>query len=479
MLMMRHYKVVLGVSILIKFFPEFEMLILCLGEGNFSFALSLLKNLQLSSIPFTKLLATSFDNLEDVIAKYPESLNILDTIKKLTNNDECLILHGINAVFPLHTQLPDETIQVFDHVVFNFPHLGREDAIAHSQLIAHFLHSISSSISISSRIYLTLTKNQAERWKLVEMVDKNKMKINSEIILREDVWNGYELKRHQKGTSFKKQLLGDECKTFEISLQQNSNFDVVDSHGRVANLFLEIYERYDKQITCIEKCFPTVNSLTNNKNIIETPIEPSLKDKQDLDHSHDSHESNTLKKTKLSHVQSDYCKISSSESFFGGHPWECKKCARRFNTEQGVRTHLHTQHSSLSTLSPSFCDVCNRLFKSFDSYNQHKLSKHMTKLVPRPDWAQLKTTVSLPSSLDLMTHNLQDKFDYFKCSICGHGFTSQELFLGHINLLSPNKDASSFTCKLCQKVFGDIRALTQHSMYSHLTVFQQESKISV
>lgn len=110
----------------IPFEPTASLLLV--GEGDFSFAVSLLK---MNYVDPSKLLATSFDSREDVLAKYPnaeENLNFL-------NEEGVRVIHEIDAT-DLVSSLklnPGKKVQPklfdvrqkLDYVMFNFPHTGR------------------------------------------------------------------------------------------------------------------------------------------------------------------------------------------------------------------------------------------------------------------------------------------------------------------------------------------------------------------
>ena len=115
--------------------------VLLLGEGNFSFSQDILKIL-IEHPPkdeIRSIVATSFDTRSEVLEKYSNSEK---TLNGLNTNEIVTVLHGIDATKELKAQLMNTPSEMtsFDHVIFNFPHLGYEDLKAHSSLIAHILY---------------------------------------------------------------------------------------------------------------------------------------------------------------------------------------------------------------------------------------------------------------------------------------------------------------------------------------------------
>ncbi|KAL2313545.1 25S rRNA (uridine-N(3))-methyltransferase [Schizosaccharomyces pombe] len=89
---------------------------LLLGEGNFSFAFSLLLH-HVSSEGFV--LATSYDSKEDLKQKYPDAAEYISKIE--INGGK--VMHEIDATkLHLHKKLKT---QKFDTIFWNFPHSGK------------------------------------------------------------------------------------------------------------------------------------------------------------------------------------------------------------------------------------------------------------------------------------------------------------------------------------------------------------------
>lgn len=113
-----------------KAFIPFEptSTLLLVGEGDFSFAVSVVK---MGYVEPAKLLATSFDSYEDLLAKYPnveENLNYLkeEGVKVLHNIDatDLSLSLKLNPTKKVQPKLFDVR-QKLDYVMFNFPHTGR------------------------------------------------------------------------------------------------------------------------------------------------------------------------------------------------------------------------------------------------------------------------------------------------------------------------------------------------------------------
>lgn len=143
--------------------------VLLLGEGNFTFTLDLAELLS-KSFSLQNIVTTSFDSRSELSEKYP---TIEKTLRGLKNYYQTHAFHGIDATKCLKSQLLSSacTTEVFDHIIFNFPHLGYEDCKAHSSLLGHILyraHEILSDNESPSRasFYLTLAESQAQNWNL-------------------------------------------------------------------------------------------------------------------------------------------------------------------------------------------------------------------------------------------------------------------------------------------------------------------------
>ncbi|XP_031745074.1 uncharacterized protein LOC101220669 [Cucumis sativus] len=97
----------------IKYYSSYHEILL-VGEGDFSFSLSLAMSFGSAS----NILATSLDSYDDVVTRYKNArLNLT-----ILNGLGASVLHGVDATkMKYHTDLH---MRKFDRIIFNFPHAG-------------------------------------------------------------------------------------------------------------------------------------------------------------------------------------------------------------------------------------------------------------------------------------------------------------------------------------------------------------------
>ncbi|ELU38025.1 hypothetical protein AG1IA_07941 [Rhizoctonia solani AG-1 IA] len=93
--------------------------ILLIGEGNFSFAHSLLDHPSIPSLPPVNITATAYDSESDCLAKYPDAQAHIAALRSAGTT----VLFGVDARH-LDKTFPLKTARKWDKVVWNFPHVG-------------------------------------------------------------------------------------------------------------------------------------------------------------------------------------------------------------------------------------------------------------------------------------------------------------------------------------------------------------------
>ncbi|KAG5180879.1 hypothetical protein JKP88DRAFT_323304, partial [Tribonema minus] len=102
--------------------------ILVCGDGDFSFTRGLLKHRRSGA----GVVATSLDSHDVVLSKYPDALEWLDRLA------DAKVLHGVDATRLEQAVRPQ---QLFDRVVFNFPHTGEQRVHLNRNLLRNFFRS--------------------------------------------------------------------------------------------------------------------------------------------------------------------------------------------------------------------------------------------------------------------------------------------------------------------------------------------------
>eukprot|EP01041_Mallomonas_annulata_P005460 gene5460-10977_t len=166
--------------------------ILILGDGNFSFTLSLTNKLQKQTSNYS-VISTSYDSYEDIKNKYPDAAAIISTLQTHSN---IKIVHNINASTSLKQNMLKSRI---------------ENAALHSNLLGHIFHSL-DVLADDGIFYLALTEDQRVIWKLDAMAERNHFELIETVLLLLEQWPGYEMKRHHTGKSFASRV--QSCKLY-------------------------------------------------------------------------------------------------------------------------------------------------------------------------------------------------------------------------------------------------------------------------
>ena len=155
---------------------------LVLGDGNFTFSLSLCKQVlgPDSENAGSQIVTSSLESKERVL----ERPHVKGALKQLREWDGVRVLHNLDATL-LHCSETLKTLKLeFDVVIFNFPHTGRSKIHENRTLLKEFFISVARSALVSSgcgRVWVSLSRGQGgtpgdsslrgyhDTWKVVEM----------------------------------------------------------------------------------------------------------------------------------------------------------------------------------------------------------------------------------------------------------------------------------------------------------------------
>nr|XP_043622631.1 uncharacterized protein LOC122594228 [Erigeron canadensis] len=187
--------------------------ILLVGEGDFSFSLSL----GMAFGDASNIVATSLDSHDVLIKKYKEAKTNLETLHSLGAQ----LLHEVDALqMKLHTDLQ---MQKFDRIIYNFPHagfLGREDdqqvIMMHRNLVSGFFKNASGMLQPKGEVHVThKTSEPFHLWNIEELATQNSLTLLERAEFKLEDYPGYSNKRGAGMTSDASFPLG-ECSTYKF-----------------------------------------------------------------------------------------------------------------------------------------------------------------------------------------------------------------------------------------------------------------------
>lgn len=473
--------------------------ILLLGEGDFSFTLSLCKILATRCPQRFVVYSTSFDSKDALDSKYKDAKAILRRIEQISMDESQVtvqVLHNIDSTRALVPQLSRELgsgVDInlsFDAVIFNFPHLGIEDAKMHSSMVAHSMHCIKQCFrDTNSAFYLSLAYQQAERWKVAQVGSRNQLSQESCIPFHRNDWPGYEIRRHINGKSFFERV--DECAFFR--------FRAATVEERRPDVLAEVFAFLSSRRDDLDK---SNNSKLPPSQITGTGVNDANKDNNG--NSHENRKKKNKKKRKM--VSMTEGKWNCDVDTAGSVLYKCSLCERKYKSESSVIAHVYCDHvirQDEETLpnrleqgkegkeekgqeeSVSACTLCGKQFSGKQGLDAHMHAVHGNFGVLQPHWAA--------SSLKRVREKREDSnekesgdgysgieqnvlFDtdvdfgefQYECSICGALFCSQSALSAHtLNGFQPEEKVAHLGCPCCEKKFHERRALAQHVSNKH------------
>ncbi|XP_027941365.1 uncharacterized protein At4g26485-like [Vigna unguiculata] len=198
--------------------------ILLVGEGDFSFSLSLAKAFGSAS----NMVATSLDSKGILLWKYPRVSIKLMELEELG----CTILHEVDV----HTMSEHPLLKTkcFDRIIFNFPHAGftyREHKLCqielHQKLVSGFFKSAKKMITQNGEIHVTHKNgNPYNKWEVVELAVDENLQLVEKVRFRKRDYLGYVNKRGSGNRCDKTFAVGD-CSTFKFSHASQDNCSLI------------------------------------------------------------------------------------------------------------------------------------------------------------------------------------------------------------------------------------------------------------
>ncbi|KAE9591546.1 hypothetical protein Lalb_Chr20g0119631 [Lupinus albus] len=191
--------------------------ILLVGEGDFSFSLSLATAFGTAH----NLVATSLDSHENIGKKYSNGISNVRELEEMG----CLVLYGVDAKemsnhFFLKTQR-------FDRIVYNFPHVGflyPENSHCQIQLNKRLVKGFLSNAKVLLRkeggeIHITHKEGDPyNKWDMVKMAEKRGLVLMQVVPFFKDDYPGYDNKRAHGKLSNQTFTIG-ESSTYKFNLQ--------------------------------------------------------------------------------------------------------------------------------------------------------------------------------------------------------------------------------------------------------------------
>ncbi|KAK7300017.1 hypothetical protein RJT34_10848 [Clitoria ternatea] len=176
--------------------------ILLVGDGDFSFSLSLAKAFGSAS----NMVATSLDSKVTLTSNYSKASANLQELEKLG----CTLLHEMDAHF-LHRH-PLLQNKVFDRIVYNFPHAGffypeadHWQIRLHQNLVLGFMQSARKIVSQDGEIHVThKTCNPYCKWDVVKLAEEAELLLVEEVAFKRWDYPGYVNKRGSGSARFLK-----------------------------------------------------------------------------------------------------------------------------------------------------------------------------------------------------------------------------------------------------------------------------------
>jgi uncharacterized C2H2 Zn-finger protein len=398
---------------------------LTLGDGDFSYSLDLGAYLASSSHynnTNRALIASGIDSFEQVLEKYKDAPFLLKQLQSTTSKStesslSISIQHGINAIVDKESPIKA------NHVLFNHPHVGTEDAALHARFLCHLLHSAAHYwMKPDGVFHLALVNGQYERWKCQDAANRHGL-----LLLERNDFRPppvpqptYQYRRHQTGKSFESRRArgGSEMFTFGRQSEQPIAKCLPWQHdARLASTAATTVQAIEENMLTCPHCDKTFREERSRKC-----------------HIRDKHAEAPDKKAKIEvspevQLQCEHCRSEK------GGP-------RTFVSAQALEDHIRAKHVGI---------------------NKKKIL---------PDWHKQQQgdagNDDAPSSIkpeSTKEDRIDERNKFGSCDICGLAYQDNKHQAQHQKDFVPVEGTESFQCSFCSKTFRERRAKLQHENF--------------
>jgi uncharacterized C2H2 Zn-finger protein len=327
------------------------------------------------------------------------------------------IRRGINAVQPPPSDETDSWRA--DHVIFNHPHIGTEDAALHARFISHFLHTCFNywMRRDCGILHLTLVKGQYERWKCEESAQRHDL-----ILLERNSFvpppggGHYHHRRHQTGKSFASRAIGG-SETFSFRRKTDH-----DKYKYVATcLPWQTHPFVEEEFPCpfCGKIFREERSRTSHLIALHPSDSEMKRERNELFQCQSCTRTFANEQALTDHVRAKHTSLHSAIQ----PDWVRNNCpSREVRTDN--TSNLNIMQGASENASYGSCNVCGVIFKT-----KGRESKHLKEFVPIAssvvDWERVTKEA--------------DAIMEYRCSFCNKRFRDKRAQLQHENFCTSGR----------------------------------------
>eukprot|EP00501_MAST-03F_sp_TOSAG23-6_P001730 GSMAST32.ASY1.ANO1.1804.1 assembled CDS len=192
---------------------------LVVGDGDFSFSEGLVHHRDGTE----NLMCTSYDGRASVCEKYRNAEERLERLKKMN----LLVVHKVNATKLSHTikswalqRLSTTGKVLFDRIIFNFPHSGKQRVHLNRNLLRDFFASAREILMPLGEVHVTLKlRPPYSGWQVDENAAESGFEVLNVVRFNPEAFPGY---RHQTTEADAKMFIAEKCSTLCYGLNKES-----------------------------------------------------------------------------------------------------------------------------------------------------------------------------------------------------------------------------------------------------------------